>query len=164
MNLNEALHNVREPTRAIRLWVDAICINQGDVNEGDQQVALMGQIYSIANHTIICLGPSTPVISIAFRSAAGVERKVTSKKPISPEEDHSNDEFRETQMKRAAGNLLTRPWFTRTWVFQELILSRDPWVQCGKSRFSQSRRHWRRQVHHSCKLRIHYTRAPRQLF
>jgi hypothetical protein len=37
-----------------------------------------------------------------------------------------------TEISRAAeDDLLGRPWFNRVWVFQELVLSRDPWVQCG---------------------------------
>jgi hypothetical protein len=31
-------------------------------------------------------------------------------------------------------DILERPWFTRVWVFQELLLSRDPWLQCGYQR------------------------------
>jgi hypothetical protein len=27
--------------------------------------------------------------------------------------------------------ILARPWFARVWIFQELLLSHDPWVQCG---------------------------------
>ncbi|KAH8587775.1 hypothetical protein B0O99DRAFT_731908 [Bisporella sp. PMI_857] len=30
--------------------------------------------------------------------------------------------------------ILARPWFTRVWILQELFLSQDPWLQCGKSR------------------------------
>ena len=31
-------------------------------------------------------------------------------------------------------DILEGPWFTRVWVFQELLLSRDPWLQCGSQR------------------------------
>jgi len=36
--------------------------------------------------------------------------------------------------KYAYDNLLQRVWFTRVWTFQELVLSKDPWVQCGRLR------------------------------
>jgi hypothetical protein len=26
-------------------------------------------------------------------------------------------------------HLLRRPWFSQVWVFQELVLSKDPWIQ-----------------------------------
>jgi hypothetical protein len=31
-------------------------------------------------------------------------------------------------------DILSRPWFTRVWNLQELVLSQNPWIQCGKSR------------------------------
>jgi hypothetical protein len=37
-------------------------------------------------------------------------------------------------IQAAENGLLNRPWFSRVWVFQELVLSRDPWVQCGRIR------------------------------
>lgn len=38
--------------------------------------------------------------------------------------------------------LLERPWFTRVWIYQELMFSRDPWVQVGfiRARWSQLRK------------------------
>jgi len=35
--------------------------------------------------------------------------------------------------------ILTRPWFTRTWVLQELVLSQDPWIQIGSTRIRWDR-------------------------
>jgi hypothetical protein len=31
-------------------------------------------------------------------------------------------------------HILVRPWFTRVWVLQELVLSKDPWILIGKTR------------------------------
>ncbi|KAF2843218.1 HET-domain-containing protein, partial [Patellaria atrata CBS 101060] len=39
-----------------KLWVDAICINQEDLDERAQQVALMGNIYASATRVIAWLG------------------------------------------------------------------------------------------------------------
>ena len=55
-NLWLALRQFRHLTRAIHLWIDAICINQGDDSEKGEQVALMGDIYSNATRTWIWLG------------------------------------------------------------------------------------------------------------
>ncbi|KAK4958131.1 hypothetical protein LTR10_004556 [Elasticomyces elasticus] len=38
------------------LWIDAVCINQRDIAERSQQVAIMGDIYSNAAHNIVWLG------------------------------------------------------------------------------------------------------------
>lgn len=48
-NLHEALVNLRRPDRKRTLWVDAICINQRDYADRNQQLRLMGQIYRKAN-------------------------------------------------------------------------------------------------------------------
>jgi len=133
-NLRDALYNIRDSSRIIGLWVDAICINQQDDNERNQQVALMGQIYSVAQHTVIYLGQSSPVIDAVFEKTAELGRKCNSWKTICSDEQGVDEKSHEPYMKLVAGELLARPWFTRVWVFQELVISRDPWVQCGKSR------------------------------
>src|SRR5438045_761334 len=46
-NLRSALRHLRPPAggNSICLWVDAVCINQGDPDERSQQVTLMRDIY-----------------------------------------------------------------------------------------------------------------------
>ncbi|KAI1245278.1 hypothetical protein MGN70_012168 [Eutypa lata] len=44
-NLRQALHDLRSPESTMILWVDAICINQGDIHEREHQVGIMGSIY-----------------------------------------------------------------------------------------------------------------------
>jgi hypothetical protein len=57
-NLFPALHQLRDPRESKRLWADAICINQSDLDERRRQVLLMRQIYTGAEETWIWLGPS----------------------------------------------------------------------------------------------------------
>ncbi|KAF2108054.1 heterokaryon incompatibility protein-domain-containing protein, partial [Lophiotrema nucula] len=40
----------------VRLWLDAVCINQSDEHERSQQVAMMHQVYSKAYEVLIWLG------------------------------------------------------------------------------------------------------------
>tara|TARA_R110002003_G_scaffold502_6_gene20089 strand:+ start:3620 stop:5680 length:2061 start_codon:yes stop_codon:yes gene_type:complete len=39
-------------------WIDAICIDQGTVEEKNHQVAIMGEVYRKAAHVFACVGPS----------------------------------------------------------------------------------------------------------
>ena len=54
-NLRLALFNLREPNKPRTLWIDAICINQDDISERNQQVTIMGDIYSRARRTVVWL-------------------------------------------------------------------------------------------------------------
>jgi hypothetical protein len=51
-NLRAALRRLRYPSRPRKLWIDAICVNQG-LNERSQQVRVMSQIYSKARQVVI---------------------------------------------------------------------------------------------------------------
>lgn len=57
-NLLHALRSFQDRADEGHLWVDAVCINQGDWVEKEVQIALMGDIYSLAVRTIIWLGPA----------------------------------------------------------------------------------------------------------
>lgn len=57
-NLHDALKTLRQPHSDRMLWVDAICINQIDARERDDQVSRMGTIYSCAATVMIYLGGS----------------------------------------------------------------------------------------------------------
>jgi hypothetical protein len=45
-NLAAALHRLRKLDGPKIFWIDALCINQKDLEERNQQVAQMGRIYS----------------------------------------------------------------------------------------------------------------------
>jgi hypothetical protein len=47
-NLHEALSSLRDPEDTISLWVDALCINQDDLEERSLQVLRMTAIYRSA--------------------------------------------------------------------------------------------------------------------
>jgi Heterokaryon incompatibility protein (HET) len=121
--LEAALRDLRDPSRVLRIWADALCIDQSNLAERSSQVGLMAQIYSIAHHTVIHLGSLTQSYGIILQATPSNTSGVVSK-------PSGVDDLRDL----AANSLLTLPWFSRVWIFQELILSRDPWVQCGKLR------------------------------
>ncbi|KAH7417754.1 heterokaryon incompatibility protein-domain-containing protein [Cadophora sp. MPI-SDFR-AT-0126] len=57
-NVYTALVNLRRPDTARLLWVDMLCINQGNLPERSQQVTLMKEIYSQAATVSVWLGES----------------------------------------------------------------------------------------------------------
>ncbi|KAF5962463.1 amidase [Fusarium bulbicola] len=52
----EALTTLRQSCRSLTIWVDAICINQEDNSEKEQQIVLMGNIYTLAETACVWLG------------------------------------------------------------------------------------------------------------
>lgn len=65
-NLWEALRRYREADETKTLWVDAVCINQANIQERSQQILLMRRIYSEAKHVLIWLGLESPSVLPAF--------------------------------------------------------------------------------------------------
>ena len=55
-NLYKALRRLRRPLASRTLWVDALCINQNDIDERGWQVSIMGQIYKSALNVLVWLG------------------------------------------------------------------------------------------------------------
>jgi hypothetical protein len=56
-NLALALEHMRSDSTSPVIWIDALCINQSDVDEWNRQVARMGEIYSKCTQVNIWLGP-----------------------------------------------------------------------------------------------------------
>ncbi|KAI0115491.1 heterokaryon incompatibility protein-domain-containing protein [Nemania sp. FL0031] len=128
-NLGAALRGLRDADRTHRIWADALCIDQNNIPERNQQVALMGQIYSLANNTVIYFGPLTSCAEIILQE---VNRAILLEIAGPRAANCSSDE--DMILDAAKQSVLAQPWFSRVWVFQELVLSRQPWVQFGSRR------------------------------
>ncbi|KAL9046739.1 MAG: hypothetical protein Q9214_000504 [Letrouitia sp. 1 TL-2023] len=67
-NLEAALQSLRERNEPRILWVDAICINQRDTAERNEQVKVMGRIFEGAKRVLAWLGPQGEDSDLAFES------------------------------------------------------------------------------------------------
>ena len=139
----EALKAMRYRDRERVLWIDAICINQNDLQERGRQVALMGDVYSKASQSLIWLGKADERTSKAI---AGLE---TIHQQLSEETDGGRN-FRKVLYGKAyifeystvplpegldfdaIKALFRRPWFRRRWVVQESALARKGVFYCGE--------------------------------
>ena len=131
-SLNSALLHLRDAHRHRLIWADAICINQDDIDERNQQVKQMGLVYQQANHTVIYLGEGTSETSM-FLKMLQSKATVGYFASLSGNVDVSVKSL-DTGLEDAAREwILSRPWFRRVWILQELVLSQDPWIQCGTS-------------------------------
>jgi hypothetical protein len=55
-NLAEVLPHLCFSQNPRRIWIDALCINQGNLTEREQQVAIMQDIFRQASKTLLWLG------------------------------------------------------------------------------------------------------------
>ncbi|KAL7954960.1 heterokaryon incompatibility domain-containing protein [Trichoderma compactum] len=65
-NLESALRHLRKTEDERSLWVDAICINQDNIPERNQQVSIMKDIYRKARHVVIWLGAADEDSDLVF--------------------------------------------------------------------------------------------------
>ena len=130
--LDCALRHIRESHRVLRTWADGVCIGQNDVEDRNQQVRLIGSIYSTARHTVIFPGPSSPECDSTMKLLDSQNPTISQ----SPERSHGaiNNHHIDWIEAMLEDLILAKPWFKRTWVLQELVLSVHPWIQCRKTR------------------------------
>ena len=123
-NLSVALYHLRLKDRIRVLWVDAICINQQDLVERSQQVSLIRDVYKGADRVIVWLGKDNGDARKAFE---GLQDLAT----IHPKSDYKIKASTSRGRADALDNLLTRGWFLRIWVIQELVCARKATIMCG---------------------------------
>lgn len=160
-NLENVLRNFLEERQDQRgydqntmiLWVDALCINQHDEAEKNQQVSQMDKIFETAAMTILWIGPASEDSDFAFESLriigdAAIPDHVQSWSEVSFDKTSSDPSVQAVQRAldemialirldnsarlAAITSLYQRPWFRRVWVIQEAALSRSPVVCCGR--------------------------------
>jgi hypothetical protein len=111
-NLYKALLSLRHHTFERILWVDAVCINQSDIPEKEEQIQFMAKIYAQANRVVVWLGEGADNSDQALeeiRVAGGREKSSNYSSP--------------GMINKAVLALLQRPWFRRIWVREHLIIS-----------------------------------------
>ena len=141
--ISDALRYLRKPDAERVLWIDRIAINQEDLKKRAAQVGLMSEIYSSASEVPVWLGTADGNTDLAFRCIDGLATKMLafwkskgSNIPNSGEDPRiSNHPIRyppiENPVWPAIRALLQRPWFSRVWTFQEIVLARTPVLTCG---------------------------------
>ncbi|KAF1967161.1 HET-domain-containing protein [Bimuria novae-zelandiae CBS 107.79] len=144
-NLQVALRNLRFKDRPRILWVDALCINQDDLDERQSQVVMMDSIYSGARQVLIWLGEENNEVKGAFQvmkrlecSFKGLHRKryISNRAPFL---DSTLNTLFPTPLLgpdfewEPVLALLRQPWFQRMWIIQEAILPKRATVICGQT-------------------------------
>ncbi|KAI0161466.1 heterokaryon incompatibility protein-domain-containing protein [Xylariaceae sp. FL1272] len=130
-----ALKGLRNAENVRLLWVDAICINQRDIDERNSQVSLMRQVYSRARQVVIWLGEEYNQFTGSFRmlqEILSIQREGPERfqSQISLDKPHGHAEFGTWKYAYIA-RIFDNPWFSRVWVVQEAYNARSCLVKCG---------------------------------
>lgn len=153
VNLYAILASLVEIEMAEPIWIDALCVNQNDLEERSQQVALMGEIYKTAKNVIIWLGTSplqgrNPGISNSAKPSCWDNNENETTKgiqflrhlstgvhfhqlPYFPKcdaqkchSDHVEATLSFSSVLDSLKSLMESEWFNRTWTIQEIVLAR----------------------------------------
>jgi hypothetical protein len=125
-NLHTFLHKLRKTNKTRTFWVDALCISQADLDEKAHQVAMIGRIFRQASRVLVWVGEAANSSGVLFRPAAN--RLQAFWQDLTSERQSSAMLRRRVPIWNA---FLSRPYWKRTWIIQEIILARTIVVHCG---------------------------------
>ena len=158
VNLESAMRYLRDASKDVVIWIDAICIDQMNDNEKSEQVKRMGEIYEGSEATIAWLNMDECPQAAKFLqhwAKRFVQVNGGNKKQVwagwyagSKDEPVLNllqdiQPFDGPCSMLNPGNwesvksLITRLWWRRLWVFQEAVLSKSLYFQCGSIRMDE---------------------------
>ncbi|KAI1372435.1 HET-domain-containing protein [Hypoxylon crocopeplum] len=157
VNLNDALQHIYVETDIAPplFWIDAICINQSDLKERAEQVTLMTSIYSNTANVVVWLGKDdsdaheahallseyTPALrEIAKDLLSGNLEGSIAPGMINMYDDAALHERYHLTPKsmdswKALVRFLSRRWFSRIWIVQEMVFNGSHLICCGPLRF-----------------------------
>ncbi|GAW13927.1 hypothetical protein ANO14919_033190 [Xylariales sp. No.14919] len=151
-NLYDALIHIRDILSPVSLWVDAICINQGDLEERQREVQKMSNIYRDATAVLLWLGIAEE--GDPFKKEFGDAAETLSKVAESQKElqtlsllEKENENAWTVMMYGPNGKrgyeghvmtialwaLFSLPVWRRVWIMQELILAKETYLLWGRT-------------------------------
>ncbi|ROV97040.1 hypothetical protein VSDG_04110 [Cytospora chrysosperma] len=142
-NLDEALRHLRYPDRPRHMWIDSLCIDQGNMEERGRQVANMSHIYWNAPRVVVWLGPEADDSDWALETLEDIGSRIeidwklariTGVTELDDEQWGDNVTYLPLSGEQATAilELMKRPWFERIWIRQEVFkASEESLVVCG---------------------------------
>jgi hypothetical protein len=132
-NLESALRYIRLEDKDRVIWIDALCIDQSNTLERNQQVSIMSEIYRNCSLCVAWLGVEDE--NESHRPFDYIEA-ILSSDHIPVEECDGPRKC--TTARAVTVRLLKRPYWTRAWVVQESVLPNYVEFYCGTARLDRS--------------------------
>ncbi|KAG1865502.1 heterokaryon incompatibility protein-domain-containing protein, partial [Suillus subalutaceus] len=128
-NLRDGLLRLEQFRQETLIWIDAICINQQDLQERSAQVNMMGRIFRSARTVVVWLGEPPADYEYAIRF---MERLPCIKEQQSESlTDYENAAIATLREWLSIGDFFCQTWFQRCWVIQETVLASTIEVYSG---------------------------------
>jgi hypothetical protein len=122
-NLWEALRYLRPAANKLRIWIDALCINQEDIPERNRQLRIMHHIYFRASLVVVWLGAGY----VAFKDLVPrLRARIKATEPTTSEKDTklSAEEDKQTIGNTGEKGLIEalskNGYWQRLWIIQEV--------------------------------------------
>ncbi|OQV00716.1 hypothetical protein CLAIMM_06179 [Cladophialophora immunda] len=114
------------------LWIDAICIDQTNNDEKNQQIPLMKDIFKGSGMNIFWVGEEDEDTQKTFEFLHAVAElgEMPEEQAISLLSYAVSREYF-GEVWKSLGEFFCRPWWTRLWVVQEVVLSKEAILICG---------------------------------
>lgn len=136
-SIGDALRRFRRPKSIRRLWIDSICINQENRTEKVAQVRQMSQIYRSAQATLIWLGEEDPytrtafsIIEQAYQASVAARNRHGLHVTFTQLDSYGFFAVNNGDWSSLL-SIVSRGWFFRTWVLQEVALATKAVMHCG---------------------------------
>jgi hypothetical protein len=127
-----ALHCLPETQLGMHYWIDALSINQNDIQERNQQVKRMYRIFCEARAVVVWLGPETEDDERAIQAMIATRRDASQNGRIIPPPHFDTKDW------NALCAFLRRPYWNRLWVVQELAVNHNhTLLLCGTRKLTR---------------------------
>ncbi|KAF4447492.1 hypothetical protein F53441_8976 [Fusarium austroafricanum] len=135
-NLHNALTALRHSGTLGPIWIDALCINQENIEERNTQTAQMEKIYENAEEVIVWLGHEkdyTRTAVACFQRLPIITREelLSDDHVVMRDQAFAACNFSDSEMLDMTRFFTDHAWFGRTWTLQEMWLAREMTFVCG---------------------------------
>ncbi|KAK2596333.1 hypothetical protein N8I77_013229 [Diaporthe amygdali] len=142
-NLNAALKSLipgSDSTSPRKLWIDAICIDQGvdALSEREWQISMMGDIYKRASSVTAYLGEPFEGLGQAmqFLESSASDPELHFDPETSTNTQVDGVRATSKSLNQALEKFFGFPWWTRMWIVQEYSLAQRLVFQIGNNRIA----------------------------
>ncbi|KIW83147.1 hypothetical protein Z517_02391 [Fonsecaea pedrosoi CBS 271.37] len=139
-NAWHALSELRQAQGVRVLWIDALCINQGDLAERNMQVQMMRETYGRATRVVVWLGRQMDNTDQVFALISKLSTMATVDNLDHQTVAYTHDDLEAGDLPdasdpvwRGLDQLLWSSWFSRVWIIQEITLAREALVFSGSA-------------------------------